>query len=336
MWTRTPTTRGDDDRDAPPASVRGTVAAHVTGNVPVARIGQSVDDVLAALRGHAHDSVALVPVCTSGVLLGVVTVERLLGAVPGASVEEVMDAQPPTVTLGTDQEHAAWQAVQHDEAALAVVDEAGRFVGLVPPQRLLGVLLAEHDEDLARLGGFLSSGAAARTAATESVARRLWHRLPWLLVGLAGALFAAVIVGSFERQLEEQVLIAFFVPGVVYLADAVGTQTEALVIRALSVGVGLGRLVWREAATGLLLGLLFAAVSYPAVALMWQAADVAAAVAVALFAASSVATLIAMLLPWTLHRLGRDPAFGSGPLATVAQDLLSIVIYFLAATLLVA
>jgi magnesium transporter len=69
---------------------------------------------------------------------------------------------------------------------------------------------------------------------------------------------------------------------------------------------------------------------------MWQSADVAAAVAVALFAASSVATLIAMLLPWTLHRLGRDPAFGSGPLATVAQDLLSIVIYFLAATVLVA
>jgi magnesium transporter len=26
--------------------------------------------------------------------------------------------------------------------------------------------------------------------------------------------------------------------------------------------------------------------------------------------------------------LGRDPAFGSGPLATVIQDLLSIIIYF--------
>jgi magnesium transporter len=38
-----------------------------------------------------------------------------------------------------------------------------------------------------------------------------------------------------------------------------------------------------------------------------------------------------MLLPWALHRLGRDPAFGSGPLATVIQDLLSILIYFLAA-----
>jgi magnesium transporter len=35
-----------------------------------------------------------------------------------------------------------------------------------------------------------------------------------------------------------------------------------------------------------------------------------------------------MGLPFLLQRLGRDPAFGSGPLATVVQDLLSIAIYF--------
>jgi magnesium transporter len=37
--------------------------------------------------------------------------------------------------------------------------------------------------------------------------------------------------------------------------------------------------------------------------------------------------MAAMTLPWLLVRLGADPAFGSGPLATVIQDLLSIVIY---------
>jgi magnesium transporter len=94
VWTRTPTTRGDD-QNAPPESMRGTVAAHATGNVPVAHIGQSVDDVLAALRGHTFDMAALVPVCTNELLLGVVTVERLLGAAPGASVEEVMDTHRP-------------------------------------------------------------------------------------------------------------------------------------------------------------------------------------------------------------------------------------------------
>jgi magnesium transporter len=39
-----------------------------------------------------------------------------------------------------------------------------------------------------------------------------------------------------------------------------------------------------------------------------------------------------MALPWLFHRLARDPAFGSGPLATVLQDLLSIVVYLAIAT----
>ena len=55
--------------------------------------------------------------------------------------------------------------------------------------------------------------------------------------------------------------------------------------------------------------------------------DVSIAVSLSLLGACSVATLIAMTLPWAIRRLGRDPAFGSGPLATVIQDLLSILIY---------
>ena len=42
-----------------------------------------------------------------------------------------------------------------------------------------------------------------------------------------------------------------------------------------------------------------------------------------------------MGLPWLLGWLDQDPAFGSGPLATVVQDLLSILIYFGFAVLLV-
>jgi magnesium transporter len=59
---------------------------------------------------------------------------------------------------------------------------------------------------------------------------------------------SAAIVGAFEEQLEDNVLLAVFVPGVVYMADAVGTQTEALVIRGLSVGVSI-RAILRAART---------------------------------------------------------------------------------------
>jgi magnesium transporter len=196
------------------------------------------------------------------------------------------------------------------------------------------VLLHEHEEDMARLGGFLRDTSMARAATEEPVVKRFWHRVPWLLLGLAGALAAADIVGAFERQLQANVILAFFIPGIVYLADAVGTQTEALIIRGLSVGVPIGRVLRREIFTGVAIGLTLGFVFYPVAVWRWDNRDIALAVSLAIFAACATASTVAMALPWTLHRMGIDPAFGSGPLATVIQDLLSIIIYLAIATVL--
>jgi magnesium transporter len=197
------------------------------------------------------------------------------------------------------------------------------------------VLLREHDEDFARLGGYLASSQSARTALDERLGSRLGHRLPWLALGLAGAAMSAWLVGLFEGRIAGDVRLAFFVPGVVYLADAVGTQTEALVVRGLTVGVPMRRALGLEVITGPALGLLLAGVSFPAVWLVLGDLRIAAAVAVALFAACAMATVVAALLPWALARTGRDPAFGSGPLATVVQDLLSLTVYFVTVVLIV-
>ncbi len=282
------------------------------------------------MRGQRFDSAAAVAVLDGRRLVGVATIEQLLAAPAGACLRDVMDASPPVVAPDTDREHAAWQAVQRGEPGLAVVDDDGRFRGLISPQQLLTVLLQEHDEDLARLGGFLSDVEHARSTSVESIKRRLWHRLPWLLIGLLGAMVSAVLMTAFEAQLSADLAVAYFVPGIVYLADAVGTQTETLAIRGLSVGVGIRRITGREALTGLSMGVLLGAVMWPLVAVMTGNVALALAVSVAILGASTVATVVALCLPWLLHRLGKDPAFGSGPLATVVQDLLSILLYFAA------
>jgi magnesium transporter len=235
------------------------------------------------------------------------------------------------VDAGCDQEAIAWKMVEHHESSVAVVDGDGRFAGLVSPHRMLAVLLSEHDEDLARMGGYLKGARGARRAAEERISRRLWHRLPWLLVGLVGAMASAVIVGAFEEHLDQVILLAFFLPGVVYLADAVGTQTEAILIRGLSVGIDMRKVVRRELICGAIIGALIGLAFLPFALLGWGNEEVAVAVALALFCACSIATVVAMGLPLAFQRLGVDPAFGSGPLATVIQDLLSIVVYLVIA-----
>ena len=301
---------------------------HATARVPVARPGQTAGDVRDAMAGVSYDCADDVAVLEGQRLVGIVPIEVLMAAAQDARLAELMDDDPPVVTPAIDQESVAWAMVRKNESSVAVVNGAGEFVGLVPPHSMVGVLLTEHDEDVARLGGYLASTQSARQAAEENVGRRLAHRLPWLLVGLAGAMASAALVGAFEEQLEENVLLAVFVPGVVYMADAVGTQTEALVIRGLSVGVSIREILRREIATGFVIGLAIAVAFLPFALLVWDDAGLALAVSVALLASCAIATLVAMLLPWVLQRLGTDPAFGSGPLATVIQDLLSILIYF--------
>jgi len=304
-----------------------TAAEHATARVPMAGPLQRVGDVREFLVGQHYESASHIVVCEADKFLGIVTIEELLVAPADVVVESLMDRGAPVVAPGVDQEVAAWRAVRHGASALAVVDGHGHFVGMIPPHRLLGVLLSEHEEDLARFAGFLKTTSVARTASEEPVQRRFRHRLPWLLLGLGGALLAADLVGVFEAHLRLNVMLAFFIPGIVYLADAVGTQTETVVVRGLSLGVPMRRMVGRELVTGALIGMALAAVALPFVWWRWSDAGLALSVGLSVFAACSTATLAAMMLPWLFQAFALDPAFGSGPLATFVQDLLSIWIY---------
>ena len=96
------------------------------------------------------------------------------------------------------------------------------------------------------------------------------------------------------------------------------------------------RVVWRELVTGWLVAVALAVAFFPLTLSWWQRADVAAAVSLSVLAACSIASAVAMVFPWTLDRLGADPALGSGPLATVIQDLLSIATYLAIAVRLIA
>ena len=305
---------------------------HATTRVPIAAPEERVAAVREGLAGAEFESATDVAVLDGERLVGVASIESLLAADGERTVGTVMDPDPPLVGPETDQEVAAWEMCRKGEASLAVVESDGHFRGLVPPQRMLAVLLAEHDEDLARLGGYMAGTTRARTAAEEAVGRRLHHRLPWLLLGRVGAMASALLVGAVEEELDKKVLLAFFVPAVVYMADAVGGQTRVVLIRGLSVGVEIRGVAGRELLTGIVTGAIIGAVFLPFALLGWGDSDVAIAVALALFATCSIATVLAMALPWLFQRFGADPAFGAGPLATVLQDLLSIAVYLAIAT----
>lgn len=300
---------------------------HATTNVPVADPDDSVGVLRRRLLERRYDSVADIPVCRDGRLVGMVKLEPVLAADESSRVGDLMDAEPPRVGQNLDQEQAAWMMVRHGERSLPVVDTDGRFIGLIPPERMLHTLLQEHEEDLARFSGLLAQGQGVRLVTEERVWHRLRHRLPWLIIGLLGAMVSTWLIRSSEEQLQRTVQLAFFMPAVVYMADAVGTQTEVIAVRGLSVGVHLRGILRKEMLAGLFIGLLIGALFLPFTLLVFGELRVAITVSLALTVSATVASVVALVLPWMLNWFGRDPAFGSGPLSTVIQDLLSIAIY---------
>jgi len=306
-----------------------TAAQHMVRAVPRVRRDQTIGTVIASLATGAFQSLEAVYVVDDGGRLeGMLPMTRVMGTAPSARIGDVMRIRPASVGLEDDQERCALVAISNDLAAVPVVDHDGCLLGVLPAQALLAILHREHVEDMHRLVGIAREQEVARSSIEDPPARRLQHRLPWLLVGLGGCALATWVMAQFERVLEAHLVAVFFIPALVYLADAIGTQTEAVVVRFLMTrSPSLGRLLIGEMLTGLLIGASLAIIAAPLVWLIYGDVRLALAIAIAITGAGACSASLGTMLPWILDRLGLDPAFGSGPLGTIIQDVLTLLIY---------
>lgn len=310
-----------------------TAREHLTTEVPRAHPGDLAGHVLDSLRGKAFrpfDTVYLVD--EAGHLIGTARTADLLAVDRSVAVRHIAVGVPLAVPAETDQERLASLAYHHGISSVPVVGGDGRFLGIVPPETLMGIMRKEHVEDLHRLAGIRRETAKARHALEEPPTRRVHDRLPWLLIGLLGSGVATFAMSRFEAQLEATLTLAYFIPGIVYLADAVGTQTETVVVRGLSLTTVPPRvLLAREFRTGMLIGLILGSLAFALVALTFGDLRLALTIALAVLITGTAASSLGLAFPYALQRVGIDPAFGSGPLATVLQDIVSIVVYFVLA-----
>jgi magnesium transporter len=315
-----------------------TAAQHMVTNFPVAMLSTSVLDVREYLKGESYEPIdAVYIVDEHNRLQGIVPFSRLLTAQNIPTVGELISRDISTVTPETDQEQVASLALEWGLTSVPVTDGEGRLIGIVPSPALLRILRHEHIEDMNRFVGIVKNGEQARDAIEGMAWHRVIHRLPWLLIGLVGSMAATWLMAGFKQTLEAQIAVAFFVPAVVYLADAIGTQTEAVAVRGLSFSTSsLTALLKGELWTGGLIGLTLGMIIFPMVFGVFGDAALALAVSTAVLVAGACATSVGLLLPWLLTRFGKDPAFGSGPVATILQDLLSLMTYFVMISLFVA
>ncbi len=162
------------------------------------------------------------------------------------------------------------------------------------------------------------------------------ERLPWLIVGLLGGIIVTILVSKFESILRGNIALAFFLPVIVYMSDAIGTQTENIYVRNLSkFRDNFVPYLLKELSVGVIFGIIFG-VLLGLFAKFWLGSNlIALTIAITMLINGIFAPIIALIVPEVLFKEHKDPALGAGPFTTILQNLISLTVYLLVASIIV-
>ncbi len=318
-----------------PRFPKGAIGRDILKAIPTSRPGSTVAEVVKGLSKRAveFDTLNYVYVIDGNRKpLGVLSIKELMRAKPSQKIKEVAREKVVAVHPYTSKERAAMLAIRHNIKQLPVVDKNGVLVGVFGSDDVISTLHEQHVEDILYFSGVTPIQGQIKAILKAKVGQLVRMRMPWLIVGLAGGIAATFVISFFESALREIIALAFFIPVIVYMGDAVGHQTQLIFIRSLgSEDMNLKTYLLRELAVDFVIG-VFSAIGLLILIEVWLGSPIAASiVGLTMFINVFKAGIIAIGIPLLLFKLKKDPALGSGPFTTTIQDLLSIIIYFLIA-----
>jgi len=269
-------------------------------------------------------------------LLGVFSVKEVFRKPEENKVEEIMQTEVIKARPYTDQERIALLALKYNLKAIPVVDKEEHFLGVVTSDTILDILHSEHIEDILRSAGVHNSVYFPSKVMKTPVGILAKARIPWLIIGLLGGILGAQIANFFETPLQTHFALVAFIPLMVYMADAVGTQTQTLIARnlALDLGFSFKKYLLKEIKVSLLIALILG-IFLSIISILWyRLLFLGLILGISLFLTIITAIFIGSLIPYLLQKFKQDPAIGSGPFATIITDICSLGIYFSVATIL--
>ena len=296
----------------------------------------TVEESFARIRreGLDKETVYTCYVTQNRILLGVVTVRRMLLSTYETRIGDIMETNVLSVNTHEDKENVAQLFSKYDLTALPVVDGENRLVGIITFDDAMDVMEEEATEDIEKMAAILPTD---RPYFQVGVVETWKHRIPWLLLLMISATFTGTILGFFEEALAANAALTLFIPMLMDTGGNSGGQSSVTIIRAMSLGdvefADLLRVIWKELRVALLCaGTLAAVVFVKVVALDRKGATVALVVALTIFVTIIMAKLVGCTLPMLAKKMGFDPAVMASPFITTVVDALSLLVYFAIAT----
>lgn len=281
-------------------------------------------------------------------LVGVLSLKEIISAgnQPDRPIEDLMSVNLITVAPTTSKAEAIQIMKDYDFFLLPVVDEEGRILGIVSFDDMAEAISEESEEDYARLAALTD---VSLDEETENVLTTLKKRVPWLVVLLFLDVVTSSIVAGFESTLAALPVLAMFMPLILNMAGNTGTQSLGVTIglfamNQLTETKEIFRHLGRELLTGLVNGLIIGGLLFGMTLVyktlhgspLSESLAFASVIALSLTVALIASTFFGTAVPLFFKLVKVDPAVASGPFITSIVDILSLLIYFVLAILLLA
>ena len=235
------------------------------------------------------------------------------------AVNDVMVREQTLIPVDMDQEDVALRFQKYALVSAAVVDDAGRLVGMITVDDVVHIIQEEAGEDVLLLSG------AGEGDINEPVAMTVRRRLFWLVINLGTAIVAASVVSLFQGEIGKYAVLAVLMPIVAGMGGNAGTQTLAVAVRALATNQltesNTIRAFGRELTIALANGLSLGALIGVGVTVIFHNPGLGAVMAAAMVINNLAAGLGGILVPVTLDRFRIDPAVSSAVFVTTITDV---------------
>ena len=293
--------------------------------------GLRADRAIAALRKVAEEAETINYVYVTDPdehLLGVLSLHRLVLSRPDATVENLMYRDPVRVHVNDDQEVVARLLTERHFLALPVVDDDNHLVGIITADDVADVLEDEATEDIERLGGSAPLSEPYLRASPLLLFRK---RIVWLLVLFMAQFVTLEVYDHYKGILQEQLILAMFVPILIGTGGNVGSQTVTTIIRAMAVGEAaprhFARILGKEVLTAAALGTVMGVLMFARGAIK-DGEQFGLTVGLTVGVLIMWAAIVGAMLPLALSKLRVDPAVVSAPFISSFVDATGLVIYF--------
>ncbi|MEZ3454123.1 MAG: magnesium transporter [Oscillospiraceae bacterium] len=266
-------------------------------------------------------------------LLGIVTVLDMLVADSDTAVEDIMETNVISVNTHDDREYVARTMSKYDFAAIPVVDNENRIVGIVTFDDAMDVLQEENTEDFAKMAAVVPAEDSYFKTSVWSHAK---SRIPWLLILMLSATLTGMISARFEPQIAVIPMLVSFMPMVMGTGGNCGSQSSTLIIRGMALDEirlrDFFKVVFKELRIALICAAVLSVVNGLRVLITYKDPALALVIGLSLIGTVVIAKLVGAMLPMGAKALRLDPAIMANPLITTVVDSCSLLIYFTIAT----